>query len=83
MKVTVTYQKCYDFRSEITYLGEENPGEHYFSIVRREEDNFWDPVEDECYALMDGEILVGFEGYAEYPNRDEEEAMRKILASVI
>lgn len=83
MKVTVTYQKCYDFQSDITYLGEENPGEHYFRITRRESENFWDPVDDECKVLMDGEMVAGFEGYDEHPNHEEQAAMRSILASVI
>ena len=79
MKHIISWQKCYDMESEIQYLGEENPGEHYFSIKRRESDGFWDVEEDECYALVEDGIIVDFEGYSTYPNVEEEELMKGIL----
>ena len=78
----VHFQKCYDFTSDIEYLGEENPDEHYFKITRREDENFWDPFEDECYALItknETGVDVDFEGYSEYPNDEERQAMWTLL----
>lgn len=65
--------------SEITYLGEENPGEHYFSIKRRESEGFWDVEEDECYALVEDGVIVDFDGYSSYPSPEEEGAMKAYL----
>ena len=79
MKHKITWQKCYDMESEITYLGESNPGEHYFSINRRESEGFWDVEEDECYLLLEDGIVVGFEGYSSYPSEEEESVMKGIL----
>jgi len=79
MKVNVSWQKCYDMESEITYLGEENPGEHYFSIKRRESEGFWDVEEDECYVLVADRMVDGYEGYSSYPSDEECEVMEKIL----
>ena len=81
-KYKVHYQKCYDFVSDIEYLGEENPGEHYFKITRREDENFWDPFDDECYALVTKNEMgvdIDFEGYSEYPCDEERQAMWTIL----
>ena len=75
----VHYQKSYDFTSDITYMGEEGPGEHYFRIIRREDDNLWEEAEDECFALIEDGKLIGFEGYSEIPNFEEEVAMMTIL----
>lgn len=79
MKATANWQKCYDMESEIEYLGEENPGEHYFGIKRRESEGFWDVEEDECYALVEDGIIVDFEGYSTYPSEEEESVMKGIL----
>tara|TARA_R110000868_G_scaffold147485_1_gene368981 strand:+ start:431 stop:688 length:258 start_codon:yes stop_codon:yes gene_type:complete len=79
MSHKTTWQKCYDIESEIEYLGEENHGEHYFKIVRRETENFFDPEEDECYLLLEDGIIVGFEGYSSYPSPEEECMMKVIL----
>jgi hypothetical protein len=75
-----TWQKCYDIESEIEYLGEENHGEHHFSIKRRETEGFWDVEEDECYLLLEDGIVVGFEGYSSYPSPEEEGTMKVILS---
>lgn len=79
MKHKISWQKCYDMESEITYLGEENPGEHYFSINRRESEGFWDVEDDECYALVEDNIIIDFEGYSQYPSQEEESMMKTIL----
>ena len=78
-KHTISWQKCFDMESEITYHGEENPGEHYFGIKRRESEGFWDVEEDECYVLIEGECVVGFEGYSSYPSVEELDVMYEIL----
>ena len=79
MKHTISWQKCYDMESEITYIGEENPGEHYFSIIRRESEGFWDTEEDECYYIIENRNVIGMEGYDTIPSDEEEEVMEKIL----
>jgi len=83
MKHKITWQKCYDMESEIEYLGEENPGEHCFSIrrreiVRRETEGFWDTEEDECYYLIENHKVIGM-GYDAIPSDEEMETMEKIL----
>ena len=79
MKHTISWQKCYDFDSEIEYLGEENPGEHYFKITRRETESFFDPEDDECFVLVRDRMVDGYEGYSTYPSDEEQEAIEKIL----
>ncbi len=79
MKHTISWQKCYDFDSEIEYLGEENPGEHYFSIKRRESEGFWDAEEDECFVFVEDHKIVDFDGYDTHPSDEELEVMEKIL----
>lgn len=79
MKHIISWQKCYDMESEIRYLGEENPGEHYFSINRRETEGFWDNEEDECYVLVENHDIVGYEGYSTYPSDEEMAHMEKVL----
>ena len=79
MKATANWQKCYDMESEITYHGEENPGEHYFSINRRETEGFWDVEEDECYYIIENRNVIGMEGYDAIPSEEEQEVMEKIL----
>ena len=73
------WQKCYDMESEITYLGESKPVEHYFSMNRRVAEGVWDVEEDECYALVEDNKLIDYEGYSSYPSDEEKEAMEKIL----
>ena len=77
--VKVSWQKCYDMESEITYLGEENPGEHFFSIKRRESEGFWDVEEDECFAVVENGTVVDYDGYDSYPSDEEKELMERIL----
>ena len=78
-KHKISWQKWYDFESEIEYLGEENPGEHYFSINRRELEGFWDVEEDECYYIIENRNVIGMEGYDTIPSEEEQEVMEKIL----
>ena len=79
MKQILHWQKVYDMESEIEYLGEENPGEHYFSIKRRESEGFWDAEEDECFVLVEDHKIVDFGGYSSHPSDEELEVMEKVL----
>lgn len=79
MKQILHWQKVYDMESEIEYLGEENPGEHYFSIKRRESEGFWDAEEDECFVLVEDRKIVDFDGYSTHPSDEELEVMEKVL----
>lgn len=79
MKVTVHWQKCYDMESEVEYLGEENPGEHYFGIVRRETEGFWDTEEDECFVVVKFGLITGYEGYTSYPSYEERKEFERVL----
>ena len=79
MKQTTHWQKCFDIESEITYLGEKNPGEHYFGIKRSDWGEFLNAEDDECYLLLEDGIVVGFEGYSTYPSVEEEDCMKGIL----
>lgn len=78
-KHKINWQKSYDIQSEIEYLDEENPGEHYFSIVRRDDENLFDPEDDECCALVQDDKLVGYEGYSSFPSEEEQKVMERIL----
>jgi len=77
--VKVSWQKCMNMYSEIEYLKEENPGEYYFSIKRRELDGWMDVEEDECYAFVVDGIIIDYEGYSRYPSLEEEGVMKAIL----
>ena len=78
-KHKIEWQKTYDIQSEIQYLEEENPGEHFFSINRVDGDGFWFVEEDECYALVQNGKLVGYEGYSTHPSEEEQKVIEKIL----
>ena len=65
MKKNIDYEVCYDLSVEITYLGEENPGEHYFSLHRHFPELTFDDEEDEAKAVVfpDGKIEIeSYEG---------------------
>ena len=79
MKHKIEWQKCYDIQSEIQYLEEENPGEHFFRIDRVDSDGLWFVEEDECYALVQDGKLVGYEGYSNHPSPEEQKVIEKIL----
>lgn len=79
MKATVHWQKCYDLQSEIEYLGEENPGEHYFKITRVESESFFDPEDDECFIYVEDGKLVDTDGYDTYPSEYELDLMESML----
>ena len=82
MKKNIDYEVCYDLSVEITYMGEENPGEHYFSLHRHFPELTFDDEEDEAKAVVfpDGKIEV--EGYSSIRVEEVkviEEMMQEIL----
>jgi hypothetical protein len=82
MKKTIEYEVRYDLAVEITYLGEENPGEHYFRLHRHWTELTFDDEEDEAIAYVDGEgKLVGIEGY-DYLRDEERQAIEEIMSQI-
>jgi hypothetical protein len=67
MKKNIDYEIHYDLSVEITYLGEENPGEHYFSLHR---------------VFPDGKIEIeSYEGG--YLRDEEVEAIGKMMEEIL
>lgn len=83
MKKEIDYQVCYDVRSTIEYLSEEEPGEHYFSIRREWEGNMWDNEDDEAIALVEDGKVVGVECYGSLLKEDEETAIREMMTEIL
>ena len=80
MKVTTTWQKCFDMESEIEYLGSVGEvGEYYFKITRRESEAFWDPEDETIFAIVEDGRVVDYEGYSTHPTKEEEELIERIL----
>jgi|LakMenEpi03Aug12_release.lakeMendotaPanAssembly.Ray.scaffolds.fasta_scaffold1376680_1 hypothetical protein len=79
MKAKTTWQKCYDIESKIEYLGEKNPGEHYFRITRLECESFSDPEDDECFIYVEDGKLIDVEDYDTYPSECELDLMENLL----
>ena len=52
MNKVIEYEVRYDITSEIIYLGEENPGEHYFHTNRHWTELTFDDEEDEAKAIV-------------------------------
>ena len=78
-KRVVHYERSYEFTSEIEFVAEGERGEFWFNIERRLDENFWSPAEDECCVLVEDGVIVGYEGYSEYPNETESTVMSDIL----
>lgn len=86
MNKTVEYEVRYDLVAEISYLGEEEPNEHYFRIHRHWADLTFDDEDDEAKAVVfpDGKIEV--EGYASIRIEEVkaiEEMMQEIIAKKV
>lgn len=64
MRKTIEYEVRYDIVSEISYLGEENPGEYYFRIHRHWAELTFDDEEDEAKAIINHRGEVEVEGYS-------------------
>ena len=74
MHKVIEYQVNYDLEVDIRYMGEENPGEHYFKLHRHFVELSFDDEESEAKAVVfpDGSIEV--EEYDGCYIRDVEEA---------
>lgn len=88
MKKNIDYEIHYDLSVEITYLGEENPGEHYFSLHRHFPELTFDDEEDEAKAVVFPDGKIEIESYEGGYLRDEEVSaigtmMEEILNKVI
>ena len=84
MKKVIEYQICYDVESTVSYLGEENPGEHYFKISTVWVDGLFDAEEEEAFAIVnsDGEIVIeAYEG--DYLREEAMEAIVELMKEII
>ena len=84
MNKSIEYQVSYDLTVDIRYIGEENPGEHYFKLHRHFTDLSFDDEEDEAKALVSPDGTIEVEAYTGGYIRDIEEAhikgmMKEIL----
>ena len=75
----IHYQKSYDFTSTIDFISEESPGKYLFKILRREQEYFWDPEEDECCVIVEDGKVVEYDDYASEPSEEEKQAMCSML----
>jgi len=84
MKKNIDYEIHYDLSVEITYLGEENPGEHYFSLHRHFPELTFDDEEDEAKAVVFPDGKIEIESYEGGYLRDEEvEAIDKMMEEIL
>jgi hypothetical protein len=84
MKKTIDYEIHYDLSVEITYLGEENPGEHYFKLHRHFPELTFDDEEDEAKAVVFPDGKIEIESYEGGYLRDEEvEAIGKMMEEIL
>lgn len=75
MKKTIEYEIYYDLSVEITYLGEEEPSEHYFKLHRHFPELTFDDEEDEAKAVVFPDGKIEIESYEGGYLRDEEVSM--------
>jgi hypothetical protein len=83
MEKKVEYQVSYEIVSTIQYLSEEDPGEHYFSIVRDWSEGLWDSEDDEAVATVENGVLVGVESYARPLSDEETRAIRDMMGEIL
>ena len=84
MQQVIQYEISYDLEVKISYIGEEEPGEHYFSLHRHFPELTFDDEEDEAKAVVfpDGKIEV--ESYDGGYIRDEEaSAIGKMVEEIL
>jgi len=72
MQKVIEYEISYDIESTVSYLGEENPGEHYFKISRVWLEGMFDTEEHEAFAIMNEKGEIEIEPYEGAYLRDEE-----------
>ena len=88
MQQVIQYEISYDLEVEIKYIGEEDPGEHYFTLHRHFPELTFDDEEDEAKAVVFPDGKVEIESYEGGYLRDEEVAaigkmMEEILANKV
>jgi hypothetical protein len=84
MKKTIDYEIHYDLSVEITYLGEEEPNEHYFTLHRHFPELTFDDEEDEAKAVVFPDGKIEIESYEGGYLRDEEvEAIGKMMEAIL
>lgn len=84
MNKTIEYEIHYDLSVEITYLGEENLGEHYFKLHRHFPELTFDDEEDEAKAVVFPDGKIEIESYEGGYLRDEEvEAIGKMMEEIL
>ena len=84
MKKTIDYEIHYDLSVEITYLGEEEPNEHYFTLHRHFPELTFDDEEDEAKAVVFPDGKIEIESYEGGYLRDEEvEAIGKMMEEIL
>lgn len=84
MKKNIEYEIHYDLSVEITYLGEEEPNEHYFTLHRHFPELTFDDEEDEAKAVVFPDGKIEIESYEGGYLRDEEvEAIGKMMESIL
>ena len=84
MKKTIDYEIHYDLSVEITYLGEEEPNEHYFTLHRHFPELTFDDEEDEAKAVVFPDGKIEKESYEGGYLRDEEvEAIGKMMEAIL
>lgn len=82
MKKVIEYEVSYDITSEVTYLGEENPGEYYFRIHRHWTELTFDDEEDEAKAIVNHEGAIEVEGYSSI-REEEVRAIEELMKEII
>lgn len=84
MKKTIDYEIHYDLSVEMTYLGEEEPNEHYFSLHRHFPELTFDDEEDEAKAVVFPDGKIEIESYEGGYLRDEEaSAIGKMMEEIL
>ena len=84
MNKSIEYQVSYDLTVDIRYIGEENPGEHYFKLHRHFTDLSFDDEEDEAKALVSPDGTMEVEAYdGGYVREEEEEAINEMMKEIL
>lgn len=81
---TIEYEVRYDLAVEISYLGEEDLGEHYFRLRRHWVDLTFDDEESEAKAVVFPDGTIEVEDYdGSYLRVEEVEAIGKLMEQII
>lgn len=83
MEKKVEYQVCYEVVSTIKYLSEEEPGEHYFSLLKEQPEGLWESGEDEAVAFVSKDGSVDVDGYHCILNEAEVSAIKEMMVEIL